>query len=192
MLNNVIQQISAKFISEAVSSPNLISDMAAMEKYMSESYNGRIFIELLQNADDCFSSKVCLIDYENAIIFANNGDPFNESDILAISRSGASNKERGKNIGYRGIGFKSTAYLTDEIIIYSDNTYFTFSQKVCAQKLNMNIQNIPLIRIPFLMQHTNDKLHNKVSELVHQGYTSVFIFKNAKTDIFAEELLKMS
>lgn len=192
MLDKIIDEISKNFINEALSSPNLLSDMAAMEKYMSESYNGRIFIELLQNADDCYSNKIFLTNYDNAIIFANNGKPFDESDILSISRSGASNKERGKNIGYRGVGFKSTAYLTDEIIIYSDNTYFTFSQKACAKKLNMNIKDIPLIRIPLLLQCPDDKLHNKVLELVNKGYTSIFIFKNAKTDIFIEELLNVT
>lgn len=192
MLDKIIAKISKNFINEALSSPNLLSDMAAMEKYMSESYNGRIFIELLQNADDCYSNRIFLTNYDNSIIFANDGKPFDESDILSISRSGASNKERGKNIGYRGVGFKSTAYLTDEIIIYSDNTYFTFSQKACAKKLNMNIKDIPLIRIPLLLQYPDGKLHNKVLELANEGYTSIFIFKNAKTDIFIEELLNVN
>lgn len=90
---------------------------------MSESYNGRIFIELLQNADDCYSKKLYVERFADDIIFANDGKPFDENDVLAISRSGASNKTRGKNIGYRGVGFKSTLYLTNEIIIYSDDTF---------------------------------------------------------------------
>lgn len=192
MLKDIITEISTNFINEAISSPQLLSDMAAMEKYMAEGYTGRIFIELLQNADDCNSSKIFLTNCDNAIVFANDGKPFDESDILAISRSGASNKERGKNIGYRGIGFKSTAYLTDEIIIYSDNTYFTFSQKACAKKLNMDIKDIPVIRIPLLLQYPDGKLHNKVLKLENEGYSSIFIFKNAKTDIFIEELLNVS
>ena len=49
MLDKIIEEISKNFINEALSSPNLLSDMAAMEKYMSENYNGRIFIELLLN-----------------------------------------------------------------------------------------------------------------------------------------------
>lgn len=35
-----------------------MEDMAAMEKYMAESYGERIFIELLQNADDANSTKI--------------------------------------------------------------------------------------------------------------------------------------
>lgn len=44
MLNALIGKISQAFIDEAVASPNLLSDMAKMEKYMAESYSGRVFI----------------------------------------------------------------------------------------------------------------------------------------------------
>lgn len=188
MLNNVIDKISNDFINEAISSPNLLADMASMENYMAESYNGRIFIELLQNADDCGSKRVYVEKFENDIIFANDGKPFDENDVLSISRSGASSKERGKSIGYRGIGFKSTIYLTDEIIIYSNDTYFTFSKKICSYKLKLDFNNIPVIRIPILLDLQDDKICNKVSELKGKGYTTLFIFKNARIETFLEDV----
>ena len=58
MLCDLIKKISDAFINEAVASPALLADMAKMEKYMAESYSGRVFIELLQNADDCSSTKI--------------------------------------------------------------------------------------------------------------------------------------
>lgn len=61
MLRSVIEKISNEFINEAVTSPKLLADMVAMEKYMAESYNGRVFIELLQNADDCGSKRYTLL-----------------------------------------------------------------------------------------------------------------------------------
>ncbi|MFG6377345.1 MAG: hypothetical protein K1W19_03345, partial [Lachnospiraceae bacterium] len=146
MLKDIIEKISNDFINEAKSSPNLLADMASMEKYMAESYNGRIFIELLQNADDCGSRRIYIEKFEDDIIFANDGKPFDEKDVLAISRSGASNKTRGENIGYRGVGFKSTLYLTNEIIIYSDETFFTFNKNICSQKLGLDVNSIPIIR----------------------------------------------
>ena len=42
---------------EAINSPLLLSDLANMEKYISESYQGRSLIELLQNADDALATK---------------------------------------------------------------------------------------------------------------------------------------
>lgn len=187
MLYNVVKSISEKFIKEASSSPQLLSDMAAMEKYMSESYNGRIFVELLQNADDCNSKRILVKQIGNDLLFANDGHPFTEKDVIAISRSGASSKERGESIGYRGIGFKSTTYLTDEIIIHSDDTNFSFSKSLCSNKLNIPESNIPMIRIPLLVQ-VNNELNNVFADIKEKGYNTIFLFKNAKIEEFLNEI----
>ena len=188
MLRKIVDKISNEFIAEAVASPNLLADMAAMEKYMAESYSGRVFVELLQNADDCYSTKICVKEVSGNIFFANNGRPFNESDVVAISRSGASNKKRGETIGYRGVGFKSTTYLTDEILIYSDNTYFTFSKKVCSDRIAVAESNIPTIRIPLLIDSIEPLIAEEVQKLSDDGYTTVFVFRNARTQEFMEEI----
>ncbi|MCJ7989311.1 hypothetical protein MUB15_08380 [Priestia sp. OVS21] len=62
MLQDSILQISNEFIEEAEKSPRLMEDIASMEKYMAESYDGRIFVELLQNSDDAFSSKIKIVE----------------------------------------------------------------------------------------------------------------------------------
>lgn len=183
-----ISKISDEFLHEALSSPKLLADMAAMEKYMAESYSGRVFIELLQNADDCDSTKICVREANGTIFFANNGRDFNEEDVNAISRSGASNKERGKCIGYRGIGFKSTSYLTNEIIIYSNNTYFSFSKSLCAAKTGLDEATIPMIRIPIVINEVDTITKNIVDELILQRYKTIFIFKRARISEFIEEL----
>lgn len=192
MLRNIIEKISQEFISEAVASPNLLSDMASMEKYMAESYSGRIFVELLQNADDCESKRIIVKEINGNIIFANDGRPFSREDVIAISRSGSSNKKRGEKIGYRGIGFKSTTYLTDEILIYSDDTYFTFSKKVCSEKLSMSVNKIPLIRIPIVVDDIDFQINQEINELKKSGYKTVFVFMNARIEEFLEEVKKIN
>ena len=52
-----MQQLRDSLISEARNSPMLLSDLAGLESYVSESYNCRTFIELLQNADDACASE---------------------------------------------------------------------------------------------------------------------------------------
>lgn len=191
MLDQIINDISEQFIQEAKKSPHLFADMAAMEKYMAENYSERIFVELLQNADDCGSSQICVKQIGKDILYANNGRPFDENDIKAICRSGASSKERGKNIGYRGIGFKSTSNLTDEIIIYSNDTYFTFNKRLCAQILAKNQNEVPMIRIPIPVEKSVE-LKNRVGEFIGKGYNTVFIFKNAKISDFINELSEIN
>ena len=188
MLRNIVEKISKEFIAEAVASPNLLADMAAMEKYMAESYSGRVFVELLQNADDCKSTKICVKEIAGNILFANNGRSFDENDVIAISRSGSSSKKRGETIGYRGVGFKSTTYLTDEIIIYSDKTYFTFSKRICSDRISMPVNSIPMIRIPLLIETIDSEIEYQIRELEKKGYNTVFIFRNARIQEFLEEL----
>jgi hypothetical protein len=188
MLRDSILQISSEFIEEAEKSPRLMEDMASMEKYMAENYDGRIFIELLQNSDDAFSSKIKILECNNHLIFANDGRSFNENDVLAISRSGASSKQKGKSIGHRGIGFKSTTYLSTEIVIYSEETYFSFSKSMCSKILNKEESKIPTVRIPFLVDDIEEEISNVVNDLLLDGFSTVFIFKHAKMDKFVEEL----
>lgn len=187
-----IDQISASFIEEALRSPNLVEDMAAMEKYLAESYSGRAFIELLQNADDALSSKVFVELADDNLYFANDGKPFDESDLLSICRSGASNKERGSQIGYRGIGFKGATCISREILISSNEALFSFSKSRCAKALNANEDKVPTVRIPFPVEKVDESVAEKVRALEEQGYTTVFIFQNAAKDYFLEELNEVS
>lgn len=47
-----MEKIYNQLVNEAKSSPMMLSDIAGLEAYISESYTNRSFIELLQNADD--------------------------------------------------------------------------------------------------------------------------------------------
>ncbi|MSS13466.1 DUF3883 domain-containing protein [Porcincola intestinalis] len=185
---DVVKEVSDKFINEAKQSPQLISDMAKMEYYMAESYCGRLFIELLQNADDAKATRIISFYNNGNLYFGNNGKPFDEEDLVAISRSGASEKQRGKTIGYRGIGFKSASAVSKEIIIHSANTYFSFSKEKCAKLLNMNSEDVPTIRIPIYLENVEQKIQDDVEVLKDSGYSTIFVFTNVDVDIYLEEL----
>ncbi|MFF2450759.1 DUF3883 domain-containing protein [Neobacillus sp. NPDC058068] len=185
----MIEEISHSFLEEAKSSPQLLADMAAMEKYMAESYGERIFIELLQNADDAESKCITLYSKNGHIFFANDGKPFNQHDIESISRSGASSKKRGETIGYRGVGFKSTTYLTNNIIIHSNNVGFTFSKDLCAKKLQISdINKVPTVRIPLYIENIEPEIEEEIQKLYQDGYHTIFIFRDARLVILEEEL----
>lgn len=183
-----VKLISQEFIDEAKRSPKLLSDMAKMEYYMAESYNGRVFIELLQNADDAQSTKVLLCIKGDDIYFANNGRPFSKSDILAISRSGNSTKTFNQKIGYRGIGFKSVVSISNEVIIHSNSTYFTFSKDVCAAALSLPEDQIPTIRVPFLLEKVQNDVSSEIEKIKRNGYSTIFVFRRAAIDIFLDEI----
>lgn len=194
MIKTIIQDISQEFIREASNSPTLMEDMASMEKYLAESYGERIFIELLQNADDAQSRHIHLVQQREHLFFANDGRPFNREDIIGISRSGVSHKHRGSSIGYRGVGFKSTSYLSNRILIYSNGTYFTYSKETCAKMLETSPSKVPTIRIPFLVEEfeVDTNIKGTVASLLEQGFTTVFIFMNAQVEAMRDEVNAIS
>lgn len=189
-MKTAIQNIARDFLSEAAASPRMFEDLAAMEKYMAESYDGRAFVEMLQNADDAGAKRVIVFSVGNDYVLANDGRPFNEQDLLSICRSGASSKQRGSGIGYRGVGFKSATSISTEIIIHSSDTFFTFSKSRCAIELEKTVDRVPTVRIPFPVSSNEIslQLNEQLRYYKNAGYTTFFIFKNANRDKLVAEL----
>lgn len=186
-LDNHINHISNEFIEEAKNSPNLLLDMASMEKYLAESYSNRIFIEMLQNADDAKSKKFSIIKKGTTLQFMNDGRAFNEKDVRSICRSGASEKIRGENIGYRGVGFKSTLNLSNEIFVQSNGTVFCFSSQKTRKALGIKEeQNVPKIRIPFIVPE--NEYSNYDIESTNIDYNNTFYYRDVNQYILTSEI----
>lgn len=173
---NIVEKLHKEFLIEASSSPILLNDLAAMEKYIAESYMGRSLIELLQNADDAYATKFCISKLKNnTYLIANNGREFTEEDLYALCRSGASTKRRKSGtIGFRGIGFKSVVNYSKTVHLISGNIRTTFSRDKTKKEIT-NIEMVPLIRIPHFFSGDNyDKI---IQQVLENGYTTVFIFE---------------
>src|SRR4030065_2053230 len=157
-LIEIINSLRNEFIQEANNAPKLFKDLAKVEQYIAESYKARSFIELIQNADDAQSTVFGVHSSNQGLVVANNGRLFTLEDVEALCRSGASHKYRGgKTIGYRGIGFKSVVNLAKRIYVFSGHFAFYFD-KNSTLKLFPNIPDVPLIRIPHLLEAENDEV----------------------------------
>ena len=184
-MNEIVKEIRNEFVNEAKNSPTLLSDLAHMEKYISESYDGRSLIELLQNADDVLSTKFYLqkID-DNSFLVANNGREFTREDLIALCRSGASTKKRKSDtIGFRGIGFKSVVNYSNIVHLISGDIRITFSKELTKQVIENDI-NVPLIRIPH--EFTEDKYNSIINKIINDGYNTIFIFETNKSTLKQE------
>jgi hypothetical protein len=176
MQNNTLLEIQESFVREGINSPLLLSDLASMEKYISESYQGRSLIELLQNADDALATKFYIerIDSSTYLI-ANNGRFFTNEDLISICRSGASTKQRKSNsIGFRGIGFKSIVNYARRVHILSGKIKITFSKELSQNILN-EFGNVPLIRIPH--EFVNYEYFSLIDRLETESFKTFFIFE---------------
>ncbi|AQQ55311.1 DUF3883 domain-containing protein [Planococcus lenghuensis] len=188
-LEQVIHKFSDEFLLEAKNSPQLFSDMAAMETYMAESYGERVFIEMLQNADDARATTFYITERNGHVFIANNGKPFDEIDVKSICRSGASEKKRGETIGYRGVGFKSTTHLSNTIYIHSNECTFSFSKSLAAINLEVKDEKqVPTIRIPFLVDSVEDEIQETLVDLKRKGFTTIFVFYKARKEILLQEV----
>ena len=179
--------IRTQLITEANLSPNMLSDIAGLETYISESYNNRSFIELLQNADDAESSQFLIAHCGKFLIIANNGREFNEQDVLSICRSASSNKRRTSSIGYRGIGFKSVVNIATEVHIISGELEMTFSRELTKECIPTAIK-VPLVRIPHpIRQSVKLSTEGFISNAKKRGYCSFFIFDGTSASQIEEE-----
>lgn len=178
------EEVRQKLLSEAIASPNLLSDLAGLENYIAESYNNRSFIELLQNADDAKASKFKILRKSDLLFVANNGRVFNQTDLESLCRSASSNKLRGETIGYRGIGFKSVVAFAKEIHLFSGEIELTFSKELTKKEI-LQADRVPLIRIPHkISESENNRLSQIKNELMSEGFTTIFVF----TGIAADEI----
>ena len=180
-------EIRNSFIDEAKQAPDLFSDLARVELYISESYRTRALIEMLQNADDAEACNFFVLQDQNSLIVANNGKCFTSLDLHSLCRSGSSTKVRGAGkIGYRGIGFKAVAGLCSHIKVYSGELSFQFSKEQTRDYLNIT-SDVPLIRIPHELDiNERDKLVTQIPEL--SDYSTIFVLYGINKRILSEEL----
>jgi len=71
--------------------------------------------ELLQNADDAGASEAAVDLQDGEFVFTHNGEDFTAEHFASLCRFGYSNKRALHTIGFRGIGFKSTFSLGDQV-----------------------------------------------------------------------------
>lgn len=180
-------QVRQSLLTEAKSSPNLLSDLAGLEHYIAESYNNRSFIELLQNADDCKSTRFIILRNAGHLFVANNGRIFNQSDLECLCRSASSHKVRGQTIGYRGIGFKSVVGFSKKIHLFSGNLEITFSREKTQEEIPQ-ASRVPLIRIPHAIDEVDKRMISPILiDLFNQGYSTLFVFSELMADEIESE-----
>lgn len=88
-----------------------------------------VISELLQNADDA-DATVATVDIQDGdFVFSHNGEDFIEEHFTSLCRFGYSNKRALHTIGFRGIGFKSTFSLGDEVRLNTPSLSVAFRRQ---------------------------------------------------------------
>lgn len=101
------------------------------DSFRTGGYAERQLFELVQNAADAISrsgstGRIELRLTDDALYCANEGLPFDEAGVNAVTHAYLSDK-RGEEIGRFGLGFKSVLSITDNAQIYSRPVSFEFN-----------------------------------------------------------------
>lgn len=113
----------------------IISDYRG-EKGLTEAYNGRQLLEMLQNADDAQTDKVLLqLDTANTILkIANNGVPFDIKGLGSLMLANNSPKNKRDFIGNKGLGFRSILNWVDVVKIKTKACVLEFSKEIAKRE----------------------------------------------------------
>ena len=110
----------------------------------------RFLIELIQNAEDPSrqtnykysgkrSTRLIIVRTKTAVAVLNQGIPFTDQDIKAITSLGLSTKNPETSLGNKGVGFKAVFQVTDRPEIYSSpksggDLWSENANRFCMQK----------------------------------------------------------
>lgn len=117
------------------------------ETRITNDYNGRQILEMIQNADDAQAKKIDIsIDTNKHVLsIYNDGKPFSYEGIKSIMIANLSGKVSSFYIGNKGMGFRSLIYWADKIQIFTETFIFTFSSEEAAKSakdLNLDLEEI--------------------------------------------------
>ncbi len=56
--SGMLDAVRDELLREAVASPQMLQDLAGLERYVAQTYATRSFVELIQNADDAGAERV--------------------------------------------------------------------------------------------------------------------------------------
>lgn len=172
---------------EAKTNTQIIEELAGLEKYISETYVSRVFYEIIQNADDCGSSRFHAFSYNKAVLLFNNGTPFSDRDLESLCRSAFSAKQRGTNIGYRGIGFKSVAGVCRSVSLLSQELEIYFNREKTHELLAQQTR-VPLLRVPHLGSLDDEYTNTAKTYMEANQLTTCFILHDASSDSLLVDL----
>jgi hypothetical protein len=118
-------EVKRLFAETATTHVNILPSIAKAEEFLKESYEGRYFFELIQNARDANRALnmdgVILIDLEeNCLKISNTGAPFSSTGVESICRIGKSDKSSQDFIGHKGYGFKSVQEISETPFIVTE------------------------------------------------------------------------
>lgn len=149
--------------------------------------------ELLQNADDAGATAATVEIKDGDFVFSHNGEDFREEHFVSLCRFGYSNKRALHTIGFRGIGFKSTFSLGDEVRLRTPTLSVCFNRQRFTEPQWQNAPQLKTalteVRVTIKDAHRQRELEKNLQEWLTSA-TSLLFFRNIRCLRIGEQEVK--
>jgi hypothetical protein len=143
-----------------------LDERGGAQELVRQQYTGRYPFELLQNANDAASDtgargRAHFLLTDTALIVADNGSGFGESQVKAICSLGRSSKGPGESVGHKGLGFKSVGEITDHPQVVSVQASLQFNDAAVRAAVSEILgqlpvgQKLPIYAFPFAVEQSD-------------------------------------
>jgi hypothetical protein len=137
-----------------------------------------VISELLQNADDADATSASVSVGDGSFVFRHDGEDFKADHFASLCRFGFSNKRALHTIGFRGIGFKSTFSLGNEVRLTSPTLSVAFYRKRFTQphwiKLNGDIPSDTAVSVAFEDEHREKEISKNLTAWMESPASLLF------------------
>lgn len=152
-----------------------------------------VLSELLQNADDAGASSATAAIDDGKFIFCHNGNDFTQADFSSLCSFAHSNKRTMNTIGFRGIGFKSTFSLGDEVSIATPTLRVTFRRSrftlpIWDSKLDA-VEGMTCISVALKDEYILQELERSFDEWLHNSTSLLFLKNIRRLDILGQSII---
>jgi len=148
--------------------------------------------ELLQNADDADATEASVEIIDNEFVFSHNGHDFIEEHFESLCRFGFSNKRALHTIGFRGVGFKSTFSLGDEVRLITPTLSVAFYRNRFTEPvwidLNGDMPSRTEVRVPIKDEYRRRELEKNLDEWLKSPASLLFFRSIRSLSIRQEEV----
>ena len=143
-----------------------------------------VISELLQNADDSGATKAVVKFDGSDFVFTHDGSDFNQAQFASLCRFGYSNKRVLHTIGFRGVGFKSTFSIGDDVQLTTPTLSVTFNKQRFTEPNWITLCSPVRKETQIRIKIKSDKVKHALNENIREWYqspVSLLFFRNIRT-----------
>lgn len=148
-----------------------------------------VLSELLQNADDAGATEAFVCIKGHDFVFEHNGEDFSEEHFASLCRFAYSNKRALHTIGFRGVGFKSTFSLGDEVRLFTPSLRVAFHRRRFTEPRWLGTAEDTRDRTRIIVgisdHHRQQEIESNLAEWA-KSPVSLLFFKNIRRVIINE------